>query len=121
MKSVYLIAYYTMKPRHQRVQTHIKGWMQDKENISYDERIAISKRLKDKDISMAGVILDMAQKKVIRNNYRPNSNFDDMFEYYYKNYNKYLDPIIKEMGYEMVDVNEPIVPQTVQTQTISSS
>ena len=111
-----------MKPRNERVRTNVKGWMQDPNNVSYNEKIELTRQLRDKDISIGNVILDLAEKKVVRNRFRPEGNFDDIFEYYYKNYTKYIDPVIKQMGYEMVDVkNESIVSETVQTQETASS
>lgn len=122
-KSVYLVAYYTIKPKTSRVNTSQKGWMDNQDNVAWDEQISIATRLKTKDLTMAKVILDLQGRTVYRNSWNNGKGFDDLFEHYYNGYQKYLDPVIKQLGYEMVK-NEQIVdtPAEVFTQneTISS-
>jgi hypothetical protein len=107
-KSVYLVAYYTIKPKHNRVNTSAKGWMDNGDNVAWDEQISIATRLKTKDLTMAKVILDLADRSVYRNGWNNGKGFDDLFEHYYAGYQKYLDPVIEKLGYEMVP-NEMVV------------
>lgn len=119
-KSVYLIAYYSVKPKDSRVNTSQKGWMSQDGNVAYDEQITVAKRLKTKDLQMAKVILDLSERTVFRNSWNNGKGFDDLFEHYYSGYQKYLDPVIDQLGYEMVsNVADTTVTEIAQG-TISS-
>lgn len=123
-KSVYLIAYYTVKPKNSRVNTSQRGWMDNGDNVAWDEQVGIAVRLKTKDLTMAKVILDLADRSVYRNGWNNGKSFDDLFEHYYNGYQKYLDPVIQQLGYEMVKAENVVVetPAEVipQNATISS-
>lgn len=120
-KSIYLIAYYTITPK-ERVRTAQPGWMDNPNNVSWNEQIAIARKVKPRDLQMAKVILDLGNRTVYRNTWRHDVSFDDLFEHFYNGYQKYLDPVIKELGYEMVEkskVNEEV--KVVDTSTISNA
>lgn len=120
-RSIYLVAYYMMKPKTHRVNTSVKGWMSNPNNISYEEQIAVTNRLKDKDLNMAKVILDLTNRSVYRNSWSEERSFDDLFEHFYSGYPQYLDPVIKQLGYEMVSKEELASPPPQPTDTISST
>lgn len=89
-------------------------------NVAYDEQITVAKRLKTKDLQMAKVILDLSERTVFRNSWNNGKGFDDLFEHYYSGYQKYLDPVIDQLGYEMVsNVADTTVTEIAQG-TISS-
>lgn len=92
-QNIYLVAQYFMKPKA-HVRTHIKGWMNDPNNIRYDEKVEISRGLRNKDIN-AKIILDLSNKQVHRNSFATDRPFDEIFKYFFANYNEY---IIKVMG-----------------------
>lgn len=112
-KNVYLVAYYMIKPKHGRVATQIKGWMNESDNVAYDEQIAVAVKLKTNDLQTAKVILDLTNRTVYRNSWNNGKTFDELFGHYYAGYQRYLDPVIQQLGYEMVKNQEP-------TQTVSS-
>lgn len=86
MKSAYLIAYYYARPRQdRRVRTHRAGWM-SAETVNLDEKIILAGRLKDRDLSMSRVILDFANKKVVKNTFLKGEGFQDLFMYFLSNY-----------------------------------
>jgi len=114
-KSIYLVAYYYIKPNTK--QTQKPGWMDDPNGFKYDEQIAIARRLKTKDLTTAKVILDLTNRTVYRNSWKSDTNFDDLFEHFYEGYSKYLDPVIKELGYEFVEVTKN---ETVSQDRITS-
>ena len=107
-KNVYLVAYYMIKPKNSRVSTQIKGWMDNSENVGYDEQIAVAVKLKTNDLQTAKVILDLTNRTVYRNSWNNGKTFDELFGHYYAGYQKYLDPVIQQLGYEMIK-NEPAV------------
>ena len=119
-KNVYLVAYYMIKPKHSRVATQIKGWMSESDNVAYDEQIAVVTKLKTNDLQTAKIILDLSNRTVYRNSWNNGKGFDDLFEHFYTGYQKYLDPVINQLGYEMVS-NVPktateIVPNTITSE-----
>jgi hypothetical protein len=103
-RSVYLIAYYSIKPKYKN--TNKAGWMDNADNVQWDEQIAVANKLKPRDLQTAKVILDLAKRTVYRNSWNSERSFDDLFEHYYDGYKKYLDPVIQQLGYEMVEVNK---------------
>lgn len=114
------MAYYMIKPKHNRVATQVKGWMSDSDNVAYDEQIAVAVKLKKNDLQTAKIILDLSNRTVYRNSWNNGKSFDDLFEHFYTGYQKYLDPVINQLGYEMVsNVPEAAVTEIVPS-TISS-
>ena len=97
-KNIYLVAFYSMKPRP-GVNTSKKGWMDDTNNITYDERIEISRGLK-RNSNTAKVILDLSNKTVDRNSWGTDRSFDEYFKYYFKGYHKYLTTVMTQLDAE---------------------
>lgn len=108
-----------MKPKSNRVSTQVKGWMTEPGNISYEEQIAVTTKLKNKDLNTAKIILDLGSRTVYRNSWGDNKTFDDLFEHFYTGYQKYLDPVIEKLGYEMVEKDSTVVTPT-EISTLSS-
>ncbi len=88
---MYLVAYYYQKPAHDRVRTAKAGWMKQPGSMAWDEQVALTIRLKNKDISMAKVILDLRGRKVVRNALNDNRDYDGLFDYYVKNYPQHAE------------------------------
>ena len=97
-KNIYLVAFYGMKPRP-GVSTSKKGWMDDKNNITYDERIEITRGLKHSS-NTAKVILNLSAKTVDRNSWGTDRSFTDYFKYYFKGYNEYLTAVMAKLDPE---------------------
>jgi hypothetical protein len=89
-KSIFLIAHYYIRPRSARTQTQVKGWMKNSDNLSYDEQVAIATRLKNSDHTTAKVILDLSNKKIVRNGFQSETTFDQLFGYFLKNYPQHV-------------------------------
>ena len=88
---MFLVAYYFTKPSNTRVRTARAGWMNQPGAVSYDEQVALSVRIKPRDLSMAKIILDLRRRQVVRNSFNDSRNYDEMFEYFTKNYPKYAE------------------------------
>lgn len=86
MKSIYLVAYYFQKPASNRVKTAKPGWMKETNNVSWDEQVAITRNLKNRDLTMSKIILDLANKRVVRNSWRSETGFNELFKYFSGNY-----------------------------------
>ena len=108
-----------IKPKHKRVGTQVKGWMSESDNVAYDEQIAVATKLKTNDLQTAKIILDLSNRTVYRNSWNNGKSFDDLFEHFYTGYQKYLDPVINQLGYEMVK-NVPEAATETTPDTITS-
>ncbi len=106
--SIYIVASYYKKPKD-HVNTSKAGWMNDPNNIRYDEQVAITKGLRKKEVQ-AHVIVNLSEKRVERNNLNNNKDFDLLFKYFFTNYSKYITEVMGKLdpGYlqHMVDVME---------------
>lgn len=98
--SIYLIASYSIKPKL-GVRTQHAGWMDHTNNVSYDESIAIARRIKTRDLQMSKIILDFTERKVVKNGWGDGRTFEDLFSYFYQGYPNYINPIINELGYSV--------------------
>ena len=90
-----------MKPR-QGVNTSVKGWMENKENLQYDERLEITRGEK-KSSQYANIILNLSNKTIVRNNFNDNSDFRSFFKYFFGGYHKYISTVMKELDPEYLE------------------
>ena len=123
-QNIYLLGHYYMKPRP-GVRTHVKGWMDNPDNLQYDETVGITRGLRN-DASTAKIILNLSKKTVERNNFNEDRDFKSLFKYYFGGYHKYmtevmaqLDPafmeeIVKELEAEM-EAKKAEVAEILQT------
>lgn len=128
IKDIYLVAKYVTKPKD-HVNTSRKGWMDDPNNIRYDESMEIVRGLRNRDVD-AQVVLNLSRKIVERNRFKTDKDFDEIFMYYFTNYNKYLLPVMAELdpdylnqlaeqirqGLEEATQSETTQPNTVDAQ-----
>ena len=134
-KNIYIVAYYYKKPKP-HVNTSQKGWMDNPDNVRWDEKVGITRGISKKDIQ-AHVIVNLSEKRVERNNLNGNKDFEQIFQYFFAGYSKYitevmgqLDPAylehmvnvweadLKSMPDEenVVDVPAQVLSETVSTQ-----
>ena len=84
-----------MKPRP-GVNTSKKGWMNDKNNLQYDEKIEITRGQKKSSL-LANVILNLSQKSVQRNTFNDDRDFKSFFKYYFGGYDQYITAVMKQL------------------------
>lgn len=130
--SIYLVAKYAMRPK-QHVRTQKKGWMEDNNNFTYDESIAIARSLKKNDIQTSKIILDLSKREVFKNSWSNGKTFDELFSHFYQGYPDYINPIMNQLGYNVVEqpsniidtptpeVTPEVTPQVVDTPALVSS
>ena len=99
IKDIHLLAYYVAKPRNPKM-THIKGYMTNPDNITYDERIEFTKGLNPKEQSYAKVVLNLNQKKVIKNSWNTDRSFDEYFKYFLEAYPQYVMNVMGQLDME---------------------
>jgi hypothetical protein len=94
-KNIYLVAQYMIKPQP-HANTSKKGWMDNPENIRYDEQVSFTRGLRTKDMN-AQVILDLSNKQVERNTFKTDKSFDDIFRYFLENYTDYVAQTMSQL------------------------
>lgn len=97
-KNIYLVARYYLKPRP-GVNTSQAGWMNDPNNIRYDEAVDIVRGIKGNSLD-AQVILNLTSKTVERNSWNDNKDFDRLFAYFFEGYHSYLTQVMKQLDPE---------------------
>ena len=97
--NIYLVAQYVVKPRDPR-KTHIPGYMKDPANHQFDERVQISSRLRNQDIMMAKIIMNLSTKTVEKNSFNHNKDFNELFKYFFKGYHKYITEVMVKLDAE---------------------
>jgi hypothetical protein len=103
MKELFLVAFYTKKPR-QHVNTSQAGWMGTENNYQYDERVEFTRGLKKRDTSMAGVILNLHTKTVVKNTFNPSQrDFALLFKYFLEGYPQQAVQAMADMDPEYLE------------------
>ena len=100
-KNIYLVAFYAMKPRA-GVKTNVKGWMDNPDNLQYDERVEIVRGLKS-NTQTAKIVLDFSTKTVTRNNFNQDRDFKKLFKYFFGGYHQYMTTVMKQLDPEWMD------------------
>lgn len=96
--NIYLVAFYGMKPRP-GVNTSKKGWMEDKNNLQYDERVEITRGRK-KSSALANVVIDLSTKTIVKNTFNDDRDFRSFFKYYFGGYYQYITAVMKQLDPE---------------------
>jgi hypothetical protein len=103
-----------MKPRP-GVNTSRKGWMDNRDNIQYDEHIEITRGIK-RSSDTAKIILNLSDKTVIRNTFGTDREFKEFFKYYFGGYHEYLITVMRQLDQvwleAMVSETEAEIKQT---------
>lgn len=121
MKPIYLVAYYFQKPANPRVKTARPGWMKEQNNVSWDEQVGITRYLKNRDITTAKVILDLANRKVVKNDWKRGQEFDELFEYFHRGYPEQTTKIMEQLHPEFSQPAVTVSSEPVRTIDTSNS
>ncbi len=97
-KNILLAAFYSAHPKN-HINTSVKGWMNDPNNIRYDEKVEITRGEKKNSVN-AKIILDLSTKTVLRNRWGDNRNFDELFKYFFKGYHQYITTVMTQLDAE---------------------
>lgn len=122
-KGIYLIAHYFKKPKD-GVNTSVKGWMDNPDNIRYDEKVEIARGLRPKDVN-AQVVVNLGDKVVERNSLNGNKNFDEIFKYFFANYSQYVTTVMAQIdpAYmdELVDALEKEIKESEEAEAAAKA
>jgi ribosomal 50S subunit-associated protein YjgA (DUF615 family) len=97
-KDIYLVAFYSMKPKR-HVRTEVAGWMKDPNNISWDERIEITRGQKKNAVN-GKILLNLSQKRIEKNGWSDGKEFNDLFKYFFKGYHTYITELMTQLDPE---------------------
>lgn len=103
---MYIVAYYYQKPKHNRIRTAQPGWMKVSGNTAWDEQVTVTKKLRNKDISTSKIILDLVNKRVVKNDWGGSREFVEMFKYFRHSYPQYND-IMRTLDPEFMNFHFP--------------
>lgn len=84
-----------MKPKD-HVNTSQAGWMNNPENIRYDERIEITRGVK-KSANTAKIVMNLSAKTIDRNTWNNNAEFNLLFKYFFAGYHKYIIQVMTQL------------------------
>jgi hypothetical protein len=123
MKNLYLVAYYYQRPSGRHVRTTHPDWQKVTGATAWDEQVALTKNLKNKDYTTAKVILDMVNKRVLKNDWGTTKDFSEMFLYFHKGYPQYTADIMRQIDQDFLASVLPEFRQEIPASsgTISSS
>lgn len=97
-KNIYLVAFYFAKPKP-HVNTCVSGWMKNPDNIRYDEKVEITNGIRN-NASSAKIILDLTNKRVVRNGWNSDVEFNELFKYFFKGYHEYVTKVMTQLDPE---------------------
>ena len=123
-KGIYLVAKYFMKPQA-HVNTSKAGWMNNPENIRWDEQMLITRGLKPKD-NNAQVVLNLSEKSIVRNTFAQGKTFDEVFIYFLNGYSQYLVPVMGQLDREYLEaiaaeLQKQLPPETMTDEEIKAA
>ena len=108
-RDIFLVAVYLKAPKDPRKTIH-KGYMKDDKNISYREKVTVTRGLKDRDFK-AAIILNLTQKTVFKCQFDGKNDWETLAAYYaksYPNYFKLIDPPkVEEVDEEEAEIVAP--------------
>lgn len=121
-QTIHLVAFYYIKPKS-HVNTAVAGWMKNPANIRYDEKVEITNGLKSNS-NTAKVILDLSNKRIVKNGWQSDTSFDELFKYYFAGYHQYVTQVMTQLDPEyfqsMLDQMQTEWDSTQQTPASAS-
>ncbi len=94
--NIYLIANYRARPKNPKL-TAQSGYMSNPNNIIYDEELSIVRGWRDRYIKNS-VVLDLTEEKIIKNSFRTEKIFDDLFAHYHEGFGEYIEQTVNELN-----------------------
>ena len=90
------MATYVARPKNPR-QTSRAGYITDPDNIQYDENLEIVRGWRDRYMKYS-VVLDLTNERVIKNSFRTEKTFEDLFAHYHEGFAEYIEQTVNELN-----------------------
>ena len=90
------MANYRARPKNPKL-TAQPGYMSNPDNIIYDEELAIVRAWRDRYIKNS-VILDLTNERVVKNSFRTEKTFNDLFAHYHEGFSEYIEQTVNELN-----------------------
>ena len=91
-----MIAQYVVLPKNPH-QTAQSGYMSDPVNLRYDERVFVARGYRDRYLQN-DVVLDLTEEKILKNSFRSEKNFEEIFKHFYEGFGDYIDDCVKKLN-----------------------
>lgn len=95
-KSIYLIAKYTGRPKDPS-QTAKAGYINNPENVEYEEQVYVTRGLRDKDLQNQ-VVLNLTEEKIVKNTFKSGATFEQAFTHFYEGYSEYINDCVNQLN-----------------------
>lgn len=114
-----LLAKYYKRPRDPK-RTSEPGYITNKENFFWDESVNFVIKASEKDLRENNVVLDVFNQQLLKCSVAEmvGTDFDSVFAYFYKNYQRYFDQMFEALGIKAVDEAGNPIEATETTATI---
>lgn len=93
---IYLLATYVARPKNPR-QTSRAGYINNPDNIQYDENLSIVRGWRDRYLKYS-VVLDLTNERVIKNSFTPGKTFEELFAHYYEGFGEYIEQTVNDLN-----------------------
>ncbi len=93
---IYLLATYVARPKNPR-QTSRAGYITDPNNIQYDENLEIVREWRDRYLKYS-VVLDITNKRVLKNSYHNRKTFEELFTHYHEGFGEYIEQTVNDLN-----------------------
>ena len=98
----YVVAQYLMRPRNKNMTSNA-AYMQNPDNLQFDEMFNIVTKIKDKELQTYSVILDLTEKKIVKNSYQSGKTYQEILQYFTSNYSEKFTQMLGEYINEIKD------------------
>ena len=95
-KNIYLLATYVVRPKNPR-QTAQFGYINNPDNIQYDENLAIVRGWRDRYLQHT-VVLDLTNEKIVKNSFQTGKTFKELFAHYYEGFGEYIEQTVNDLN-----------------------
>lgn len=90
------MAQYVAIPKNP-LQTARPGYMANPDNVRYDERVFVARGYRDRYMQN-NVVLDLTEEKILKNSFRSERTFEDIFKHFYEGFGDYIDDCVKTLN-----------------------
>ena len=111
----YVVVQYILRPRN-KMKTYDPEYMSEPRNYQYDELFNIVTKVKDNELTRYSIILDLTNKKVVKNSSSNNKSYQEILQYFINNYSERFTQMLGEYITEVKDLMPVVNPEHVHVE-----